>query len=29
MSWLEWLAGAAAVALLVYLGYALLQAEEF
>jgi K+-transporting ATPase KdpF subunit len=29
MSWLYWLAGSAALGLLVYLVYALLRAEEF
>ena len=29
MTWLYWLAGAASLGLLVYLGYALLKAEEF
>lgn len=29
MTWLYWLAGSASLALLVYLGYALLKAEEF
>lgn len=29
MTWLYWLAGAAALGLLLYLGYALLKAEEF
>ncbi|URI06858.1 K(+)-transporting ATPase subunit F [Aquincola tertiaricarbonis] len=29
MSWLYWLAGASSLALLVYLTYALLRAEEF
>lgn len=29
MSWLYWLAGSAALGLLVYLAYALLRAEEF
>jgi K+-transporting ATPase KdpF subunit len=29
MTWLYWLAGSAALGLLVYLVYALLRAEEF
>lgn len=29
MTWLYWLAGSASLGLLVYLGYALLRAEEF
>ena len=29
MNWLYWLAGSAALGLLVYLVYALLRAEEF
>ena len=29
MTWLYWLAGSAALGLLVYLAYALLRAEEF
>ena len=29
MTWLYWLAGAVALGLLLYLGYALLKAEEF
>lgn len=29
MTWLDWLAGSASLGLLVYLGYALLKAEEF
>jgi K+-transporting ATPase KdpF subunit len=29
MSWLYWLAGTASLCLVVYLGYALLRAEEF
>ena len=29
MTWLYWLAGSAALGLLVYLSYALLKAEEF
>ena len=29
MTWLYWLAGWASLGLLVYLGYALLKAEEF
>lgn len=29
MTWLYWLAGAAAAGLLVYLSYALFNAEEF
>jgi K+-transporting ATPase KdpF subunit len=29
MSWLHWLAGAAALGLLVYLVFALLKAEKF
>jgi K+-transporting ATPase KdpF subunit len=29
MSWLYWLAGSAALGLLVYLVYALIRAEEF
>lgn len=29
MTWLYWLAGSASLGLLVYLGYALLNAEEF
>jgi K+-transporting ATPase KdpF subunit len=29
MTWLYWLAGSVSLALLVYLAYALLRAEEF
>lgn len=29
MTWLVWMAGSAALGLVVYLTYALLQAEEF
>lgn len=29
MTWLYWLAGSASLGLLVYLGYALLKAEDF
>ena len=29
MTWLHWLAGSAALGLIVYLVYALLRAEEF
>ena len=29
MTWLYWLAGSASLGLLVYLGYALLEADDF